>query len=88
MCSTLDRVTCASLPLGALGVLADLRRETGIRVLVREDRAWIRWPSGDDRVLLRELIDMFLIEQSSWLAKLDAASRTEAAAIARRRDLL
>src|SRR5437868_6067672 len=50
---TLDQVTCARLPLAELAVLAPLRRDGGIRVLLTADRAWVRWESGDDPVLRR-----------------------------------
>ncbi|WP_406696247.1 hypothetical protein V5E97_35195 [Singulisphaera sp. Ch08] len=55
MCPTLDQICCASLPQPALAALADLRREPEIRVLIQGDRAWVRWPAVDERVLRRIL---------------------------------
>ena len=42
----LDQVTLASLPLEHLGVLAQMRRDSGITVAVRGERAWVSWGPG------------------------------------------
>src|SRR4051794_9426461 len=52
---TLEQVTCASLPLAALPVLADLRHAPGIRGVVLDARAGVHWPDGDAEVLHRVL---------------------------------
>jgi hypothetical protein len=70
MSPTLDQVTCASLPTAALGVLADLRRDDQVRVVVLGDRAWVRWPVGDARVLGRLLpvagVELYALCNGRW----------------------
>ncbi|AGA26454.1 hypothetical protein [Singulisphaera acidiphila] len=53
MAPTLDQICCASVPLPQLATLAGFRREPAIRMLVRGDRAWVRWPVGHQEVLRR-----------------------------------
>ncbi|SIO62478.1 hypothetical protein SAMN05444166_7058 [Singulisphaera sp. GP187] len=67
MAPTLDQICCASLPRAQLGVLADLRREAAIRVLVRGDRAWVRWPAGHEGVMRR----LFPVSTVALFAKQD-----------------
>lgn len=43
----MDGPIVASLPASSLDSLADLRRESGLRVLLEGDRAWLRWDGGD-----------------------------------------
>jgi hypothetical protein len=52
MIAALNEVTCASLPADGLAVLADCRGRTGLEVAIQANRAWVRWPAGDERVLL------------------------------------
>src|SRR3954471_7123697 len=49
----LDALQCASLPISALAVLADLRREPGVAVTVSGGRAFVRWASESEEVLRR-----------------------------------
>ena len=56
-------VRCASIPEEDLSVLADLRREPGIRVTVERGRAWVSWEDGPDsdatrRILLERLLPL------------------------------
>jgi hypothetical protein len=56
-------VRCASIPVEALSVLADLRCEPGIRVTISGDRAWICWDDGPEsdvtrRILLGHILPM------------------------------
>ena len=60
-------VRCASIPEGDLSVLADLRREPGIRVTVERGRAWVSWEDGPDseatrRILLERLLPLAGVE--------------------------
>src|SRR5437879_1112069 len=55
MNSSLDRITCASLPQAPLAALADLRCREDISVGLEAGRAWVRWPAGDDMVLMHLL---------------------------------
>lgn len=41
---SLDQICCAKVPLTQLAALGSLRREREIRVLVRGEHAWVRWP--------------------------------------------
>ncbi len=67
-------VCCASIPAADLPVLADLRRLPGIRLSVREDRAWIRWDADSDstrRVMIERLlplpgVEMFARHDGHW----------------------
>ncbi len=52
-----DSPTAASLPATALGAIADLRRAPGLLVLVKEDRAWLRW-DGTDPSLAHRLMSV------------------------------
>jgi hypothetical protein len=55
MISPLDQVCYASVPAAALAVLADVRCLPDVRVALVGDRAWVRWPAGNDQVLWRLL---------------------------------
>lgn len=51
MLASHDDVCCASLPADRLGALAELRAAPGVSVLVEQERIWVRWERGDERVL-------------------------------------
>jgi hypothetical protein len=51
MTTPLDNVCCARLPLAVLPGLAGLRCRPGVTVRVEGERAWLRWPVGDEVVL-------------------------------------
>jgi hypothetical protein len=55
MARPIDDVCCASLPAGALGLLASLRTREDVRVHLARGRAWVHWDAGDDEVLHRVL---------------------------------
>ncbi len=60
-------VRCASIPVEDLSVLADLRREAGIRVTIAQGRAWVCWEDGPDadatrRILVRRLLPLADVE--------------------------
>jgi hypothetical protein len=69
-------VRCASIPVGDVPILADLRREPGIRVSYESGRAWICWDDGPDaamtrRVLVERLlplgdVEIFLLRDGRW----------------------
>jgi hypothetical protein len=50
MASRLDDLCGASIPAAALPALVGIRCRPGVRVLLREDRAWLRWEPGDEPV--------------------------------------
>jgi hypothetical protein len=70
MTSTLDQVCLASLPAPALAVLAGLRREPGISVILEGDRAWVLWEPGTVAVLRRVLpvpgVELFVRREGHW----------------------
>jgi hypothetical protein len=74
MTSGWQDVCCASIPVADLPVLADLRRLPGIRVSIREDRAWIRWEADSEstrRVMVERLlplsgVEMFARRDGHW----------------------
>jgi hypothetical protein len=49
-------VRCASVPVDDLAVLADLRREAGIRVTIAHGRAWICWDDGPGSEAARRIL--------------------------------
>jgi hypothetical protein len=49
-------VRCASIPAADLAVLADLRRESAIRVMIAGDRAWVSWDDGPGFDLTRRIV--------------------------------
>jgi hypothetical protein len=49
-------VRCASIPVEDLSVLADLRREPGIRVTIARDRAWVCWDDGTGSEATRRIL--------------------------------
>jgi hypothetical protein len=53
--SLLDDICLACLPADALATLADLRSSRQIEVAVVRDRAWVRWPVGDQQTAARML---------------------------------
>jgi hypothetical protein len=69
-------VRCASISVEDLTVLADLRREAGIRVTIAEGRAWVCWDDGPNsegtrRVLVERLlplagVETFLRRDGRW----------------------
>lgn len=69
-------VRCASIPEADLSVLADLRREPGVRVAIEAGRAWVCWDDNPDsattrRVLLERLlplagVDVFTRRDGRW----------------------
>jgi hypothetical protein len=44
-------VCCANLPSAFLGALAPVRAVPGVVVLMQQERLWVRWEPGDERVL-------------------------------------
>lgn len=70
MNATLDAVCWASMPLSALPLLAELRNAPNVAVAIVEDRAWIRWPAGDDEVLRRVMpapgVELYLRRDGLW----------------------
>jgi MoxR-vWA-beta-propeller ternary system domain bpX2 len=71
MTSPWQDVRCASIPEGALSVLADLRREPGIRVTIVRGRAWVCWEDGPvseetRRILVERLLPLAGVEVFSW----------------------
>jgi hypothetical protein len=60
-------VRCASIPVADLSVLADLRREPGIRVTIARGRAWVCWDDGPasevtTRILVGRLLPLAGVE--------------------------
>jgi MoxR-vWA-beta-propeller ternary system protein len=55
MTSPLHDVCCASLPRSSLTVLAELRAVPDVLAALVGERAWVRWQSGQERVLRRLL---------------------------------
>jgi hypothetical protein len=49
--TTVQNVSCASLPEESLTALAALRNQPDITVALMHGRAWVRWPAGDEVVL-------------------------------------
>ncbi len=49
-------VRCASIPVEALAVLADLRGEPAIRVTIVKDRAWVCWGDGPGSELTQRIL--------------------------------
>ncbi len=70
MVASLNEVTCASLPADGLAVLADCRGRAGLEVAFQADRAWVRWPAGDECVLLPLLtvpgVRLFVGRDGRW----------------------
>ncbi len=71
-------VRCASIPVDDLSILADLRREAGIRVTIADGRAWVCWDdepaSGSEatrrilvtRLLPRPGVEIFARRDGRW----------------------
>ncbi len=63
-------VSCASLPLSALPLLAGLRTNDSLRCWVRDDRLWLRWPAGSDEVTAMLLpirgVELFELRDGLW----------------------
>src|SRR5438270_12315007 len=55
MANPLHHVCRASLPAASLAALAALRCHPGVTVSFAGDRAWRRWPEGDEEVLRQVL---------------------------------
>jgi MoxR-vWA-beta-propeller ternary system domain bpX2 len=72
MTSTWQDVRCASIPESELRVLADLRREGGIRVTIARGRAWVCWDDGPDAEATRRN----LVERLLPLAGVEIFSRS------------
>jgi hypothetical protein len=70
MASPLADVCRASLPVDALPQLADVRTVAGIRVMILDERAWVRWDAGDEEVLRRILpiqgAEVFELRDGQW----------------------
>jgi hypothetical protein len=70
MISSLEEIACASLPLEALATLAELRCLSGVEAAVVEERAWVRWQPGEERVLRRLLavsgVELFVRRDGRW----------------------
>jgi hypothetical protein len=70
MTAPLDAVTCACLLQAALVVLADLRRHPDVVLTLVDDRAWVRWPPGDEAVLHRVLpvpgVELYEQRDGAW----------------------
>jgi MoxR-vWA-beta-propeller ternary system domain bpX2 len=49
-------VRCASIPVEDLAVLADLRREAGIRVTLAQGRAWVSWDDGPGAEVMQRML--------------------------------
>jgi hypothetical protein len=67
MASRLQDVRCARIPIEGLSVLADLRRESAIRVTIVQGRAWVCWDDGPgaevtQRVLVGRLLPLAGVE--------------------------
>ena len=63
---------CACLPADALPWLAPLRACTELRVLLRDDRAWLFWPAGDTELahtlLAIDGAELFARREGQWFA--------------------
>jgi hypothetical protein len=70
MFALFDSVTCASLPVDALPLLAPLRCDPGVSVALHSGRLWVRFDAGTDRVLRTLLplshIDLFVAREGVW----------------------
>jgi len=55
MNSVFDQVSYACIPAESLPALVELRCESGIRVALAGERAWVRWEPGNEAVLFRLL---------------------------------
>lgn len=65
MIASLVDVCCASIPAEALASLAPVRTLPGVLVLPKDDRVWVRWQTGDDRVL-RQLLPVAGVVFLAW----------------------
>ena len=67
---TLTRRWLRSLPLESLAALAAIRDLAGITVAVVQNRAWVRFPPGDDRVLRQVLpvsgVSLYVQRDGRW----------------------
>jgi hypothetical protein len=70
MSAPLSDTGCARLPAGALPWLAPLRARAGLRVLLRDEEAWLYWPAGDAElartVLALEGAELFARRGGQW----------------------
>ncbi len=70
MTTSLDLVGGASVPLPALALLADLRGVSEVRVVLAGERAWLRWPPGDENILRRVLpipdVELYVQRDGAW----------------------
>ena len=66
-------IRCASVPEASLAVLADLRREPGIRATIAGGRAWIRW----DDSLTAEAVRRILVERLLPVAGVEVFARRD-----------
>jgi len=66
----LDQATCASIPQAALPVLAGLRCAPEVQVQILGERAWLRWPANNEKVLQLLLpvpgVEFFLWREGQW----------------------
>lgn len=70
MTNELREICAARLPIAAIAALANLRCLPGITVVQVGDRAWLRWPAGEQRVLERVLalsgVELFVHYHGGW----------------------
>ena len=67
-------VGCASIPVEDLSILADLRRQPGLRVSIVGERAWVCWASASEsarqllieRLLPRSRVELFVRRNGQW----------------------
>jgi hypothetical protein len=68
--TALQDVCCARLPASALAVLADLRREPGIRVAREHEHVWVLWDTENVGVLHRLLpvvgVELYCQRDGLW----------------------
>src|SRR4051794_10870548 len=72
MTTPLAEISCARLPREALPWLAPLRACTDLRVLLRDEEAWLYWPAGDAEmartILALDGAELFARRQGQWFA--------------------
>ena len=70
MTHSLTDICCASIPVESLPHLAALRTSTQLRVLMMNDRVWLRWPAGADEILGAVLpihgVELFAYRAGNW----------------------
>jgi hypothetical protein len=70
MTSPLDQVSCASLPVHALAVLAEVRCSPEVQVRFEGERVWVRWEPGNEQMLRRVLpvagVELYHCRDGLW----------------------